>query len=249
MAFKILWVDDNIEELRSHVMYLGEKGYEVEGVTNGLDALEVLGKKDFDAVLLDEMMPGMGGLETLEGLRKFNSHIPVIMITKSEAEDLMTRAIGKRIDDYLVKPVSPLQILSALKRQLEGRKLTGEEVTRGYMSNFMALGDRFGGARTPAAWESIYADLVTWSLDLFQYSDHGLLETLDDQYSAANLAFTKYVREHYQQWVGADGATGVGDKGESEIEDPILSPRVFEEWVAPEIARSRQVFWIVISFW
>ncbi len=247
MAFKILWVDDNIEELRSHVMYLGEKGYEVEGVTNGLDALEVLAAKDFDAVLLDEMMPGMGGLETLEGLRKFNAHIPVIMITKSEAEDLMTRAIGKRIDDYLVKPVSPLQILSALKRQLEARKLTGEEVTRGYMSNFMALGDRFGGAKTPADWESIYSDLVTWSLDLFQFSDHGLLDTLDDQYSAANLAFTKYVRQHYQRWVSADGATGVGDEGEAEIEDPLLSPRVFETWVAPEIERSRQVFWIVID--
>lgn len=247
MAFKILWVDDNIDELRSHVMYLGEKGYEVEGVTNGLDALAVLREKDFDAVLLDEMMPGMGGLETLEGLRKINAHIPVIMITKSEAEDLMTRAIGKRIDDYLVKPVSPLQILSALKRQLEARKLTGEEVTRGYMSNFMALGDRFGAAQSPADWESIYADLVTWSLDLFQFSDHGLLETLDDQYSAANLAFAKYVQKNYQTWVSEDGATGVGDDAAENIEAPLLSPRVFETWVAPEIERSRQVFWIVID--
>ncbi len=247
MAFNILWVDDNIEELRSHVMYLGEKGYEVTGVTNGLDGLATLREKDFDAVLLDEMMPGMGGLETLEELRKVNQHIPVIMITKSEAEDLMTRAIGKRIDDYLVKPVSPLQILSALKRQLEARKLTGEEVTRGYMSNFMALSDRFGAAKSPAAWEEIYSDLVTWSLDLFQFSDHGLLETLDDQYSAANLAFAKYVRENYQAWVNADGATGVGDEADEKIEAPLLSPRVFEEWVAPEIERSRQVFWIVID--
>ena len=247
MAFNILWVDDNIEELRSHVMYLGEKGYVVEGVTNGLDALEVLRQKNYDAVLLDEMMPGMGGLETLEELRKINAHIPVIMITKSEAEDLMTRAIGKRIDDYLVKPVSPLQILSALKRQLEARRLTGEEVTRGYMSNFMGLGDRFGAARTPAAWESIYADLVTWSMDLFQYSDHGLLETLTDQVSAANLAFAKYVRENYQSWVANDGATGVGDASGTDAAAPLFSPRVFENWVAPEIARSRQVFWIVID--
>ena len=170
MAFRILWVDDNIEELGSHLRYLGEKGYEVEGVTNGLDALAVLREKDFDAILLDEMMPGMGGLETLEELRKFNAHIPVIMITKSEAEDLMTRAIGKRIDDYLVKPVSPLQILSTLKRQLEARKLTGEEVSRNYMSNFMALGDRFAAAATPADWEGIYKDLVSWSLDLFQFA-------------------------------------------------------------------------------
>jgi len=229
VAFRILWVDDHIDELNSHLLYLGEKGYEVEGVTNGLDALAVLREKDFDAVLLDEMMPGMGGLETLEELRKFNAHIPVIMITKSEAEDLMTRAIGKRIDDYLVKPVSPLQILSTLKRQLEARKLTGEEVSRNYMSNFMALGDRFAAADSPAGWEDIYSDLVTWSMDLFQYSDHGLLETLDDQLTAANLAFAKYVREHYRSWVNADGATGVGSDADDEIKN------------------SKQVFWIVID--
>jgi len=111
----------------------------------------------------------------------------------------------------------------------------------------MALSDRFGGARSPGTWEEIYADLVTWSLDLFQFSDHGLLETLDDQYAAANLAFAKYVRKHYQDWVNADGATGVGDTADADVEAPLLSPRVFETWVAPEIARSRQVFWIVID--
>jgi len=249
VAFKILWVDDNIHELRSHVLYLGEKGYEIEGVTNGMDALAVLAEKDFDAVLLDEMMPGMGGLETLVGLRKINPHIPVIMITKSEAEDLMTRAIGKRIDDYLVKPVSPLQILSALKRQLEAGRLAGEEITRNYMSHFMGLADRFGAADTTDAWESIYDDLVTWSIDLFQYSDHGLLETLAEQFTAANLAFARFVRQNYRSWVNADGATGVGDIFEetANVEVPLLSPRVFEEWVAPEIASSRQVFWIVID--
>ena len=195
-------------------------------------------EKNFDAILLDEMMPGMGGLETLEEIRKINAHIPVIMITKSEAEDLMTRAIGKRIDDYLVKPVSPLQILSALKRQLEARKLTGEEVTRDYMSNFMPLGDRFAAAAAPADWEGIYTDLVTWGMDLFQYSDHGLLETLEEQITAANLAFAKYVREHYRDWVNADGATGVGDRGRPTVRCPLLSPRVFETWVEPEIQQA-----------
>ncbi len=247
MAFQILWVDDNIEELRSHVMYLDGKGYHVEGVTNGLDALAVLKERNFDAILLDEMMPGMGGLETLEGIRKINERIPVIMITKSEAEDLMTRAIGKRIDDYLVKPVTPLQILSTLKRQLEARKLTGEEVTRGYMSNFMALGDRFAAADTPEAWQEIYTDLVTWSLDLFAYSDHGLLQTLDDQLSAANLAFAKYVRRNYRDWVQADGATGVGEASAADSSRPLLSPRVFETWIEPELGNAQQVFWIVID--
>ena len=247
MAFKILWVDDNIDELGGHLRYLGEKGYEVEGVTNGLDALAVMKEKTFDAVLLDEMMPGMGGLETLAEMRKFNTSTPVVMITKSEAEDLMTRAIGQRIDDYLVKPVSPLQILSALKRQLEARKLTGEEVTRNYMSNFMALGDRFAAASSPTDWEDIYKDLVTWSMDLFEFGDHGLLETLEDQITAANLAFAKYVREHYREWVNADGATGVGTGPDAVMEAPLLSPRVFETWVAPEIENSKQVFLVVID--
>lgn len=246
MPFRILWVDDNIEELRSHRVYLGEKGYEVDGATNGRDAIALLGERTYDAVLLDEMMPGMGGLETLEEMRKVNARIPVIMITKSEAEDLMTRAIGKRIDDYLVKPVSPLQILSALKRQLEGRKLTGETVMRDYMAGFMAVSDRIGAAASPADWEGIYLDLVAWGMDIFQYSDHGLLSTWADQMAAANQAFARYVRRRYLDWLRADGATGVGARGEAS-DAPLLSPRLYETWIEPEVQRSRQVFWILID--
>ncbi len=247
MAFSILWIDDNIEELGGHVRYLGEKGYDVQGVTNGLDALAILADKPFDAILLDEMMPGMGGLETLEGIRKLNEHIPVIMITKSEAEDLMTRAIGKRIDDYLVKPVSPLQILSALKRQLEARRLASEEVTRDYMKHFMALGDRISRAGKPGDWETIYQDLVTWGMDLFRFSDHGLLQTQAEQMSAANAVFARYVREHYCDWVNSDGSTGVGDSRPEGGDLPLFSPRVYETWVEPEIKNSKQVFWIIID--
>ncbi len=246
MPFQILWVDDNIEELRSQVMYLGEKGYDVEGVTNGQDALAVLREHPFDAILLDEMMPGMGGLETLEGIRRIDPSVPVIMITKSEAEDLMSRAIGKRIDDYLVKPVSPIQVLSALKRQLEARRLASEEVTRDYMSNFMAISDRIGTASSPADWEGIYNDLTTWSMNLFAYSDHGLLDTMAEQQAAANKVFGKYVRENYRQWISSEGDTGVGGAG-AETGVPLFSPRVFESWVAPEIEQSKQVFWIVID--
>ncbi len=136
MPYKVLWIDDNIEDLRAHILYLGEKGYAVQGATNGRDGLALLEAQNFDAILLDEMMPGIGGLETLEGIRRLNEHIPVIMITKSEAEDLMTKAIGRRIDDYLVKPVSPLQIQAALKRQLEARTITRDQVTRDYLSHF-----------------------------------------------------------------------------------------------------------------
>ncbi len=158
----------------------------------------------------------------------------------------MTRAIGKRIDDYLVKPVSPIQVLSALKRQLEARRLASEEVTRDYMSNFMKISDRIATASRPADWESIYLDLTTWGMNLFEYSDHGLLDTMAEQQAAANKTFGKYVRERYRDWIHADGATGVGDQGSGE-EVPLMSPRVFETWIEPQIQQSKQVFLIVID--
>ena len=235
MGFRVLWIDDNIDELRSHILFLGQKGYEVEGATNGRDGLALLNEKNFDAVLLDEMMPGMGGLETLEEIRKTHEHVPVIMITKSEAEDLMTKAIGRRIDDYLVKPVSPLQIMAALKKQVEAHKITEQQVTRDYLSHFQAVGDRVATAESPADWEGIYNDLVTWGMDLFRYSDHGLLATQDEQISAANLALGKYVREHYKDWVqGSDGA-------------PMMSPNLYEARIEPEVQKSDQVLWITID--
>ncbi len=248
MAFKVLWVDDNIEELRSHLLYLTEKGFEVEGVTNGQDALAVLRQKDFDGILLDEMMPGMGGLETLEEMRKLDRHVPVIMITKSEAEDLMTRAIGKRINDYLVKPVSPIQVLSALRRQLEARKLASEEVTRDYMSNFMAVTDRIATAVKPRDWEAIYSDPRqpgAWTSS--SSATTGCWRPWTSRCSAANQAFGKYVREHYQEWISADGPTGVGGNGKRTGDVPLFSPRVYETWIEPEVQQDKQVIWIVID--
>jgi CheY-like chemotaxis protein len=234
VPFRVLWVDDQFEALRSHVVYLAERSYTIEGATNGEDALEMLRRQPYDAVLLDEMMPGMGGLETLEEIKRIQPAVPVIMITKSEAEDLMARAIGKRIDDYLVKPVSPLQILSALKRQLEGRKLAGEQVTRDYLAHFSEVDQRIATAAEPADWESLYIDMVSHDLDLFAYSDHGLLQTQAEQMGAANQALARYLRAHYRDWVH-------GQPG------PLLSPQVFAEWVAPVIESAPQVFWIVID--
>jgi CheY-like chemotaxis protein len=234
VPFKILWVDDQIDELRSHIVFLGEKGYEVDGAANGRDALEMLRRADYDAVLLDEMMPGMGGLETLEEIKRIREHIPVVMITKSEAEDLMTRAIGKRIDDYLVKPVSPLQVFSTLKRQLEARRLAGEQVTRDYLSHFAQVGERIGTARRPDDWVDIYVDLVNWGLDLHAYSDHGLLQTHAEQMAAADQALARYVREHYEGWVNGQ-------------DPPLLSPRVYETLIEPEVQAGGQVLWITID--
>ncbi|MDY0108622.1 MAG: bifunctional response regulator/alkaline phosphatase family protein [Candidatus Krumholzibacteria bacterium] len=234
MGYTVLWIDDNIDDLRSHILFLSQKGYEVQGASNGRDGLALLAERPFDAVLLDEMMPGMGGLDTLEEIRKRHPHVPVIMITKSEAEDLMTKAIGRRIDDYLVKPVSPLQIQAALKKQVEARKITSQQVTRDYLTQFPAVGDRIAAAALPADWESIYGDLVTWSLDLYRYSDRGLLDTQAEQMAAANLALGKYVRDRYRGWVH-----GAADA-------PILSPQVYRHFVEPEVQR-QQILWIIID--
>ncbi len=233
--YRILWVDDQIEELRSHVVYLTEKGYQVDGVNNGRDAVAMLAGARYDAVLLDEMMPGMGGLETLVEIKKVRESVPVIMITKSEEEDLMRRAIGSRIDDYLVKPVSPLQIVSALKRLLEGRRILGEQVNRDYLAHYGTVGGRLARATAPGDWESLYADMVGWALDLYAYSDHGLLQVHDEQLAECNRAFARFVRDNYARWVG-----GAADA-------PLMCPDLFRTWVAPEIETGRQVFWIVID--
>ncbi len=235
MSYRILWIDDNINELRSHILYLAQKGYEVQGATNGPDGLALLEESNFDAVLLDEMMPGLGGLETLEEIRRRHVRVPVIMITKSEAEDLMTKAIGRRIDDYLVKPVSPLQIQAALKKLVEARKITEQQITRDYLTEFNAVGDRIAQAAKPPDWERIYSDLVTWGLDLFRYSDHGLLATQAEQMAAADLAVGKYVRERYRDWVH-----GAADA-------PLLSPGVYARHVEPEVQAQKQVLWVVID--
>jgi CheY-like chemotaxis protein len=235
LSYRILWIDDNIDELRSHIVYLGLKGYEVEGAANGRDGLALLDQNIYDAVLLDEMMPGLGGLETLEEIRRKHARVPVIMITKSEAEDLMTKAIGRRIDDYLVKPVSPVQVQAALKKLVEARKITEQQITRDYLTEFQAVGDRVAAADSPAAWEAIYNDLVTWGLDLFRYSDHGLLATQAEQMAAADLALGKYVRDRYRDWVqGAPDA-------------PVLSPQAYATHVEPLVRSEKQVLWIVID--
>lgn len=235
MPFRILWVDDQIDELRAHFVFLTEKGYVVEGAANGRDALAMIEHKPFDAILLDEMMPGLGGLETLAEIKKIDETVPVIMVTKSEAEDLLTRAIGRRIDDYLVKPVSPVQVLSVLRKTLEGRRIRGEQVTRDYLAHFGEVGDRVAAARLPQDWVDLYVDLTTWGLELFTYSDLGLRETHAEQMAACNQALGRYVRERYRGWVNG------------EADAPLLSPQLFATWVAPEIAAGRQVFWIVID--
>ena len=162
---RILWVDDEMDLLKPHIMFLQEKGYEMETATNGQDAIEVVKSRYVDLVFLDENMPGLSGIETLGKIKGLNANLPVIMITKSEEENIMEAALGAKIADYLIKPVNPNQILLSIKKNLDTKKLITRETTSAYQSEFSAIGLKINSANTYAEWEEIYKKLVFWELE------------------------------------------------------------------------------------
>src|SRR5512145_423626 len=186
---RILWVDDEIDLLKPHILFLQEKGYQIETATNGNDAVDLLQNKMFDLVLLDENMPGLSGIETLNKIRILNSVIPVVMITKSEEEHIMDTAIGSKIADYLIKPVNPNQILLSIKKNLDTRKLITRETTSAYQSEFRNLGEQINRAGSYAQWEDVYRKLVYWELELERSDDAGMYEVFKMQKSEAGLGF------------------------------------------------------------
>lgn len=234
MSRRILWADDQINELRSHVLFLEDRGFEVTGASNGDDALDLLRHQTFDAVLLDEMMPGRGGLETLEGIRDLGATLPVIMITKSEEEELMEKALGRRITDYLVKPVNPMQIFMALKKALEETQITERQVAQNYLQGFSELARRRMEAGDWRDWAAIFDRLVDWELQLNSLKDPGLADTHVDQVRDANAEFSKFVEKRYRGWI-------------EEEDPPLLSHRLIESKVLPHLEKGRRVFFFVID--
>src|SRR5512142_2987990 len=178
---RILWVDDEIELLRPHILLLSERGYAVETSTNGEDAVELVRDHPFDLVFLDEMMAGMGGLRTLSEIKELRPDLPVVMITKNEDEGLMEEAIGVKISDYLTKPVNPSQVLMACKKFLEGKKIAGQYASRDYIKEFNQISTDLTTSPGAPEWASIYSRLVDWSLELDQHPELGLRQTLHDQ--------------------------------------------------------------------
>ena len=162
----ILWVDDEIDLLKPHIIFLEQKGYDVHTTNNGTDALEMVRETPFDIVFLDEQMPGMSGIETLEMIKVEYPNLPVVMITKSEEETIMEEAIGSNISDYLIKPVNPHQILLSLKKNLENKKLVSEKTTSQYQQAFSRLGMEISGGLDHGEWVNIYKRLVRWELEL-----------------------------------------------------------------------------------
>lgn len=237
-AKRILWVDDEIDLLRSHVIFLSEKGFNVDTVTNGEDAISLVKENDYDLIFLDEMMAGMGGLETLGEIKEYNQNIPVVMITKSEEETLMDDAIGGKISDYLTKPVNPSQVLLVCKKILEGKKISGQYAAKDYLQDFNAISQALLNSMSYSEWIEIYLKLVNWDLELDRHSEIGLQQTLSDQKKDANKEFSKFVEKKYKEWVNSPGDDNT----------PTLSPDIVEKFVLKHLRDEKSiVFFFVLD--
>src|ERR1700712_3432845 len=185
-AAKILWVDDEMESLKSQIMFLENKGYEVKSLSNGFDAIDYVKENEVDVVLLDESMPGITGLETLQKIKEVNSQIPVVMITKNETENLMDEAIGSQITDYLIKPVNPNQVLLSLKRIIDNKRLVAEKTTTAYQQEFRTLFAALSSNPDHNEWMDIYKKLVYWEMEMAKSNSPEMLEVLNMQKAEAN---------------------------------------------------------------
>ena len=230
----ILWADDEIDLLKPHILFLEEKGCRVLPVISGQDAVAACREEDFDLIFLDEHMPGLGGLETLLEIKKIHPTVPVVMITKSEEEDLMEQAIGKQIADYLIKPVHPKQMLMAVKKLVHAQEIISEKTTLDYQSQFLALSNQTAMAQTPSDWQSLYRNLLYWELQLDE-ANPGMTNMLLSQKNEANACFAKFIKKDYSGWVfGSDNR-------------PLLSPDIFKTKVFPLLDRGEKVFFVLID--
>ena len=193
MSARLLWVDDEIDLLRPHCLFLEKRGYDITTASNGNDAVELCRTQRFDLVLLDENMPGLSGLETLAAIKEVQADVPVVMVTKNEAEDLMDQAIGAQIADYLLKPVNPMQILMALKKNIHRHEIVQEQTESGYRREFAQLALDMDAADDAAAWVELYKRLVHWELQLAAGADGAMAGLLRGQKEEANAAFGKFV--------------------------------------------------------
>lgn len=231
---KILWVDDEIQLLKPHMLFLEKKNYEVVPCTNGADAVESVSEEQFDIVFLDENMPGLSGLETLTLIKEKLPNLPVIMITKSEEEYIMEEAIGSKIADYLIKPVNPNQILLSLKKNLDVSRLVSEKTTSNYQQEFRKISLDLAMVNTYQDWIELYKKLVHWEIQLESISDIGMTEILESQKDEANSQFYKFIKNNYRDWFhGAEG--------------PVLSHNLFKELIVPQIEKDPGTLLVVID--
>ncbi len=236
----LLWADDEIELLKAHVIFLEKKGYEVVTVTNGTDAIDQCRMHNFDLVLLDEMMPGLSGLETLQKIKEILPAVPVVMVTKSEEENIMDQAIGSKIADYLIKPVNPNQILLSLKKNIHRKEIVTEVTQSGYQQNFQQIALQISECRNYADWIELYKRLVHWEIEL-SGTDSSMTEMLKMQKDDANNAFAKFIKKNYIDWIES---LKPGGKAEGR---PMLSPEIFKNKVFPLLDNYEKVFMVVLD--
>ena len=235
MVYRLLWADDEIELLNAHIIFLQSKGYEVVKVTNGPDAIEACRKEPFDLILLDENMPGLSGLETLTRIKEIHPSTPVVMVTKSEEEDIMEQAIGSKIADYLIKPVNPNQILLTLKKNIHSKEIVAEKANSAYQQNFGKLSMQISDARTIEEWKEVYKKIVYWELQL-ESADRQMHEMLKAQKEEANNMFSRFVKKNYMEWMAA-----------ANDERPLMSHDLFRERIFPILDSGKRVFLIIID--
>ncbi|MDD5184335.1 MAG: bifunctional response regulator/alkaline phosphatase family protein [Paludibacter sp.] len=231
---RILWADDEMDLLRPYILFLEEKGYEVITATNGKDAVELCQKESFDIIFLDENMPGLSGLETLALIKDIDPNVPMVMITKSEEENIMNMAIGSKIADYLTKPVNPSQILLTLKKNIHQKEIVSEHTTTTYQSQFGRIGMQINDTLTYEDWVEVYKKLVYWELELAE-TDNGMDEMLRMQKTEANNIFTKFIKKNYVDWF------------EHTEKRPLMSPDLFKTKVFPLLDKGEKVFFILVD--
>jgi len=233
---RILWVDDEVDLLRPHTLLLIREGYHVDAVMNGADALELLERENYDLILLDEQMPGLRGLDVLSAIRTAGRELPIVMVTKSEAEETLHEALGRRADDYIIKPTSPRQVVSVVTRLLAGARLRHQQAAREFTGRFGELREAISRAATWDDWAALYSELVDWDLRLEKAGETSLAETIRALQADIRRSYCQLVADRYSQWLHEDGEVG-----------PPLSVDVLERFFAPLLGEGRSALLVIID--
>ncbi len=233
---KILWADDEIDLLKPQLLFLEKRGYNVVTVSNGYDALEECeDQNDIDVVFLDESMPGITGLETLAKIKEKSPHLPVVMITKNEAETVMEEAIGQQISDYLIKPVNPNQVLLTLKKIIDNKRLVRERTTSDYQQEFRQILMEINNGLNYEQWVEVYQKIISWELKLDASNTTEMSDILSMQKTEANAAFSKFIENNYLDWVNEAG------------EAPVMSNNLMRRKIFTEMASDKPTVMLLLD--
>ncbi len=231
----ILWVDDEIDLLKPHILFLEKKNYKLTTCNSGTEAIDIIEDHNFDIVFLDENMPGLTGLETLNEIKEKQANLPIVMITKSEEEYIMEEAIGNKIADYLIKPVNPNQILLSLKKNLDHSRLVSEKTTSNYQQEFRKIAMDLAMVNTYDDWVNLYQKLIYWEIQLENIEDPSMFEILESQKTEANTQFGKFIDKNYPEWF------------DNSVDAPVMSHTLFKEKIAPELSTEQPTLVVVVD--